>query len=101
MKDLNEVYGEYGPVLVTKGQFKGEVGYYDDDDNGRAIVYFRGKLMCGKYKLLPYSWLEITTLPYVCTLYYGKPCDLLFNSAEDEEEYRPHYIPRSGPVAKA
>jgi hypothetical protein len=24
--------GEYGPVVVCEGKYKGQVGYYDDDD---------------------------------------------------------------------
>jgi len=30
--------GDYGPVLILRGQHEGKVGYYDDDDDG-AIVY--------------------------------------------------------------
>ena len=32
--------GDWGPVLVTSGRYKGRVGYYDDDNYGKAIVYF-------------------------------------------------------------
>jgi hypothetical protein len=35
--------GEYGPVVVCEGKYKGRVGYYDDDadeDINFAIVYF-------------------------------------------------------------
>lgn len=31
---------EYGTVLVTKGKHQGKIGYYDDDTDNRAIVYF-------------------------------------------------------------
>ncbi len=33
--------GDYGPVLLLKGEHKGKVGYYDDEDDepGYAIVY--------------------------------------------------------------
>jgi hypothetical protein len=32
--------GDYGPVLVLKGEHKGKVGDYDDEDDepGQAIV---------------------------------------------------------------
>lgn len=30
----------YGFVLITRGQFKGRPGYYDDDKGSRCIVYF-------------------------------------------------------------
>ncbi len=31
---------EWGPVRITRGEYAGRVGYYDDDDeNGLAIVY--------------------------------------------------------------
>ena len=33
--DLN-----YGPILITKGQHKGKIGYFDDTDiDGKLIVY--------------------------------------------------------------
>ena len=31
--------GDYGPVLILRGDHKGIVGYYDDDEGGRAVVY--------------------------------------------------------------
>ena len=30
--------GDYGPVLILRGDHKGTVGYYDDE-GGRAVVY--------------------------------------------------------------
>lgn len=29
----------YGPVLITKGSHKGKIGYYDDDEDGKLIIY--------------------------------------------------------------
>ena len=29
--------GDYGPVLILRGDHKGTVGYYDDDESGRAV----------------------------------------------------------------
>ncbi len=39
--------GEYGPVLVAKGEHKGRVGYYDDDNEqyDRALVFFEDSLL--------------------------------------------------------
>ena len=31
--------GDYGPVLILRGDHQGTVGYYDDDEGGRAVVY--------------------------------------------------------------
>src|SRR5262245_15317221 len=31
--------GDYGPVLILRGDHKGTVGYYDDDEGGRAVGY--------------------------------------------------------------
>ena len=31
--------GDYGPVLIVAGKFKGRVGYYDDDDGLYAFVH--------------------------------------------------------------
>jgi hypothetical protein len=40
-KDWPKVeFGEYGPVFVVNGPFKGQFAYYDDDDTQRtAIIY--------------------------------------------------------------
>lgn len=32
--------GAWGLVFVTKGPHKGRIGYYDDDEGAKAIVYF-------------------------------------------------------------
>ena len=39
-------YSDYGPVFIASGRFKGQFGYYDDDeelaedeDNDKAIIY--------------------------------------------------------------
>lgn len=31
---------DWGVVLVMDGQHKGKIGYYDDDEDNKAIVYF-------------------------------------------------------------
>lgn len=50
----------YGPILITKGQFKGMVGFYDDDHLKSAIVYvYKQK----GYYVMPFSYfigLELT-----------------------------------------
>jgi hypothetical protein len=53
--------GEYGAVLVVKGTYAGRVGYYDDDEEGLAIVYFDEPLM-SPYVMLRHSWLRKTTV---------------------------------------
>lgn len=30
---------DYGPVLITKGPHKGKIGYYDDDEDNKLIIY--------------------------------------------------------------
>lgn len=57
MEDLG-----YGGVLVTKGEHKGKIGYYDDDDyccetdQSMAIVYFDEPFK-GEYYLIPHEFL--------------------------------------------
>ncbi len=31
--------GEYGPVLILRGEHDGQIGYYDDDEAAFAVVY--------------------------------------------------------------
>jgi hypothetical protein len=38
--------------LVVKGKFKGRVGYYDDDEDDLAVVYF-GRPFDAGYELIP------------------------------------------------
>lgn len=33
------VRGEWGPVRVLSGRYKGQVGYYDDDEGRHCVVY--------------------------------------------------------------
>jgi hypothetical protein len=51
--------GDYGPVLVTKGSFKARVGYYDDDNEGFAVVYF-GRPFDSPYELIRRQYLTKT-----------------------------------------
>ena len=43
---------EYGPVLVTKGKYKGRIIFYDDDDGQMAIVYPNIPAICGSYSMI-------------------------------------------------
>lgn len=31
---------DYGPVIVTKGKYKGRIGCYDDDEDQYVYVYW-------------------------------------------------------------
>jgi len=55
--------GEYGPVPVVSGKFKGQVGYYDDDeaDSRAAVVYFK-KPFDDDYEMLDRKSLVKTTI---------------------------------------
>jgi len=86
-----------GYVLVTKGEHKGKVGYFDDDDvdcscfeddvdytdeeieeiaekcrcPGLAIVYF-GAPFLSNYYLIPYDCLELTDASHFETIKFIK-----------------------------
>ena len=51
--------GNYGPVLVLKGEHKDKIGYYDDEDDepGYAIVYL-GEPFVSDYAVIPHAHLE-------------------------------------------
>jgi hypothetical protein len=56
--------GEYGPVVVCEGKYKGRVGYYDDDADDNinfAIVYFDTPFE-SKYVLIRRSQLARTAV---------------------------------------
>ena len=52
----------YGIVKITRGKFKGRIGYYDDDEYDRgkeqAIVYFGSALLGASYHLIPKSYIS-------------------------------------------
>ena len=39
----------YGPVLITKGSHKGKIGYYDDDEDDKLIIYPNIPIYCTNY----------------------------------------------------
>ena len=63
-KHLNHL--EFGPVICTKGPYKGKIGYLDDEDicegNQFGIVYFGNPSFCSSFHLVPITYLsnEIT-----------------------------------------
>ncbi len=53
---------DFGEIIVTKGQHKGRIGYYDDDDSPRkAVVYFCHPTMIGiaGYYLINSNYLRL------------------------------------------
>ena len=54
--------GEYGPVLILRGQHAGSVGYYDDDeaeaDSPDAAVVYLGEPFVSAHVLVPHADLE-------------------------------------------
>ncbi len=63
-KHLNHL--EFGPVICTKGPYKGKIGYLDDEDicegNQFGIVYFGNPSFCSSFHSVPITYLsnEIT-----------------------------------------
>jgi hypothetical protein len=49
--------GDYGPVRAWAGEHKGKEGYYDDDEDRMAVVYFGTPFLTG-YNLVQRRWLE-------------------------------------------
>ncbi len=53
----------YGDIIITKGRYKGRIGYYDDDDKD-AIVYFGDPLITDNYYDIKHDWLS-NTIPTI------------------------------------
>ena len=49
-------YGNYGPVKAIRGRHIGKIGYYDDDEGNRAVVYF-GEPHLSKSYLINHEYL--------------------------------------------
>ena len=56
----NKILGNYGLVRILSGKHKGEMGYYDnEDEGGRAIVYLEGsELLSADYVSIAFRALE-------------------------------------------
>jgi hypothetical protein len=59
-KDTEPVrQGGYGPVVIVEGTHRGRVGYYDNDEGRKAVVYF-GEPFNSDYVLIPRRYLRKT-----------------------------------------
>lgn len=68
---------EYGPVLVTKGKYKGHIGIYDDDDENDTIVVFPNEpVICGHF----YTVKKTSVSPNIPTDYLVRRIDTLYNT---------------------
>lgn len=59
---------EYGPVLVTKGKYKGHIWVYDDDDGDTLFVYPGNPSLCNYY----YTIRRTSVSPVIPTEYLVK-----------------------------
>jgi hypothetical protein len=54
----------FGTVRVLRGRHAGKIGYYDDDEGDRAVVYFREPIHSG-YVLIKRDYLaNVTSLEH-------------------------------------
>jgi hypothetical protein len=59
-KDAEPVsQGGYGPVVIIAGKHQGRVGYYDNDEGRKAVVYF-GEPFKSDFVLIPLRHLRKT-----------------------------------------
>lgn len=78
----------YGPVIVTAGKHKGRIGYYDDNDGKKAIVYWGGFPFSSNYDFINFKFLSddintndlVSRLNSISDKLYGvnygrQPCD--------------------------
>lgn len=49
---------EYGSVIITQGNHKGRIGFYDDDDYNRCIVYFGDPALTRDFYKVPRRYLS-------------------------------------------
>lgn len=71
MFEMDEMELSYGPVVFVDGPRKGQVGFYDDDEDGHCVVYVDGELMCGNYVICKPAFIRATT-EYKCSRHSGK-----------------------------
>lgn len=49
---------EYGPVVITRRAQKGRIGYYDDDEDKFAVVYFGSMFLSNGWMKIPRRYLR-------------------------------------------
>lgn len=49
---------DYGPVYINTGIYKGRIGCYDDNEDGKAIVLFGDIFLTNTYSLIPFDYLS-------------------------------------------
>lgn len=55
----------YGAVLITKGKYKGQVGYYDDDEEDDLCIVYLGTPFLSGYVTIKSSYLENTDIKHL------------------------------------
>lgn len=53
------VIGEYGYVVCLNNKHQGQVGYYDNDEGARCVVYFGS--LDGRYSMISPKYLRKAT----------------------------------------
>lgn len=48
---------KHGPVWINTGKHRGQIGYYDDDTEDRAIVYL-GEPCKSAWVKIPHHWID-------------------------------------------
>lgn len=78
---------KYGNIIVTMGPNRGRIGYYDDDEDGKCVVYFGDPSLSHQFHVLSKSSIsnEISSKQLFDRI--QKLPRSLFNSAEDKEHY--------------
>lgn len=71
--DPDDKWLEYGAVIVTKGQHKGRIGYFDNESDltNKGVVYWGDMYLCrDHYELIKYKYLSnnISTLDLLCRI---------------------------------
>jgi hypothetical protein len=61
-REVTPLEVRYGPVLISGGQHRGRIGYYDDDDYKGAIIYFGDFFMADGYFIIPRRFCKYPTL---------------------------------------
>jgi len=52
---------KYGAVLFTEGEYRGKLGYYDDDENDLEAIVYLGQPFQSNYVVVPFSHIRNVT----------------------------------------
>jgi TIR domain len=78
---------DWGLVKILGGKHKGKIGYYDDDDRTKGIVYFGSPTISPSYEIVAKRYLGKVYTPDLINRYHDITRDIRINKKSFEKKF--------------